>query len=96
MIRKRNGNKNQNCIVKRCVFFTKRQTTLRRHSRNQLISVTYLVLRSMYQQNIATNHWHMLSAAHILWFMNKGGCLHKYSNQGWEALNRLVIIYLER
>jgi len=32
----------------------------------------------------------MLSAGHIFWFMNKVGCLHKYSNQGWEALNRLV------
>jgi hypothetical protein len=60
------------------------------------IDKCYLVLRSMYQQHIATNYWHMLSAGHILWFMNKVGCLHKYSNQGWEALNRLVKNYLDR
>lgn len=60
------------------------------------INKCYLVLRSMYQQNIATNYWHMLSSGHILWFMNKVGCLHKYSNQGWEALNRLVKNYLDR
>jgi len=60
------------------------------------IDKCYLVLRSMYQQHIATNYWHMLSAGHILWYMNKVGCLHKYSNQGWEALNRLVKNYLDR
>jgi hypothetical protein len=49
----------------------------------------------MSQQHIAMNYWHMLSADHILWFMNKVGCLHRYSHQGWEALNRLVKKYLD-
>jgi hypothetical protein len=60
------------------------------------IDKCYLVWRSMYGRDIATNYWHMLSAGHVLWFMNKMGNLHKYSNQGWEALNRLVKNYLDR
>jgi hypothetical protein len=80
------------CILHKKTDYTEEEKATFQRS----IDKCYLVLRSMYQQNIATNYWHMLSAAHILWFMNKVGCLHKYSNQGWEALNRLVKNYLDR
>ena len=37
-----------------------------------------------------TNYTHMLSSSHILFYMNTYGALNKYSNQGWEHLNKGV------
>ncbi len=59
-----------------------------------LIDCAYLVLRSMYGRDIATNYFHMLSSGHISWFMESVGPLNNYSNQGFEALNRLMKRYL--
>jgi hypothetical protein len=59
-----------------------------------LIDHAYLVLRSMYGRDIATNYFHMLSSDHIAWFMESVGPLNNYSNQGFEALNRLMKWYL--
>jgi hypothetical protein len=59
-----------------------------------LIDRAYLVLRSMYKRDIATNYFHMLSSRHIAWFMETCGPLNNYSNQGFEALNRLMKRYL--
>jgi len=53
-----------------------------------MIDRAYLVLRSMYKRDIATNYFHMLSSRHISWFMEHVGPLNNYSNQGFEALNR--------
>ena len=50
----------------------------------------------MYGKDIATNYWHMLLLGHVLWFMNRLGNLYQYSNQGWEALNRLMKSYMNR
>jgi len=64
-------------------------------SRFQLmVDRAYLVLRSMYKRDIATNYFHMLSSRHIAWFMENVGPLNDYSNQGFEALNRLMKRYL--
>ncbi len=52
-----------------------------------MIDLDYLVLRSMYKQEIATNYFHMLSSRHIAWFMEAVGPFNNYSNQGFEALN---------
>jgi hypothetical protein len=59
-----------------------------------LIDRCYLVLRSMYKRDVATNYFHMLSSRHIAWFMESVGPLNNYSNQGFEALNRLMKRYL--
>jgi hypothetical protein len=59
-----------------------------------MIDRAYLVLRSMYKRDIATNYFHMLSSRHIAWFMEAVGPLNNYSNQGFEALNRLMKRYL--
>jgi hypothetical protein len=59
-----------------------------------MIDRAYLVLRSMYKRDIATNYFHMLSSRHISWFMEHVGPLNNYSNQGFEALNRLMKRYL--
>ncbi len=59
-----------------------------------LIDRCCLVLRSMYKWDIATNYFHMLSSQHIAWFMESVGPLNNYSNQGFEALNRLMKRYL--
>jgi hypothetical protein len=37
-----------------------------------------------------TNYIHMLGSGHIMYFMKKYGCLHLYSQQGWEALNNTI------
>jgi hypothetical protein len=59
-----------------------------------MIDRAYLVLRSMYKRDVATNYFHMLSSRHIAWFMENVGPLNNYSNQGFEALNRLMKWYL--
>jgi hypothetical protein len=59
-----------------------------------MIDRAYLVLHSMYKRDIATNYFHMLSSRHIAWFMEAVGPLNNYSNQGFEALNRLMKWYL--
>jgi len=59
-----------------------------------MIDRAYLVLRSLYKKDIATNYFHMLSSRHIAWFMETVGPLNNYSNQGFEALNRLMKCYL--
>ena len=59
-----------------------------------MIDRAYLVLRSMYKRDVATNYFHMLSSRHISWFMEHVGPLNNYSNQGFEALNRLMKRYL--
>jgi hypothetical protein len=59
-----------------------------------MIDHAYLVLQSLYKKDIATNYFHMLSSRHIAWFMETVGPLNNYSNQGFEALNRLMKRYL--
>jgi hypothetical protein len=59
-----------------------------------LIDRCYLVLCSMYKRDVAMNYFYMLSSRHIAWFMESVGPLNNYSNQGFEALNRLMKRYL--
>jgi hypothetical protein len=58
-----------------------------------IVDRAYLVLRSMNKKDIATNYFHMLSSHHIRWFMENVGPLNNLSNQGFEALNRLIKRY---
>ena len=43
-----------------------------------------------------TNYIHMIGSGHMLEYMRKWGNLHKYSQQGWEALNALIKLFFFR
>jgi hypothetical protein len=38
----------------------------------------------------------MLSSSHVMRYMQEWRCLHRYSQQGWEALNALVKSYFSQ
>jgi hypothetical protein len=59
-----------------------------------LNDLCYLVICSIYQRDVATNYFHMLSSRYITWFMESVGPLNNNSNQGFKALNRLMKRYL--
>ena len=76
-------------------FYVKKKKSAEDISNFQLmIDRAYIVLHSMYKRDVATNYFHMLSSRHISWFMEHVGLLNNYSNQGFEALNRLMKRYL--
>jgi hypothetical protein len=43
-----------------------------------------------------TNYTHMLSSSHVMRYMQEWKCLHRFSQQGWEALNALIKSYFFR
>jgi hypothetical protein len=51
---------------------------------------------NVYGKEGCTNYTHMLSSSHIMRYMQEWRCLHRYSQQGWEALNALVKSYFFR
>ena len=44
----------------------------------------------LYGKRMLTNYMHDLVSGHVQEFMKEWGCLFRYSQQGWEALNSLV------
>ena len=40
-----------------------------------------------------TNYVHMIGSGHMLEYMKRWGNLTKYSQQGWEALNKLIKLF---
>ena len=50
----------------------------------------------VYGKEGCTNYTHMLSSSHIMQYMKEWRCLHRYSQQGWEALNALLKSYFFR
>jgi hypothetical protein len=51
---------------------------------------------NVYGKEGCTNYTHMLSSSHVMRYMQEWRCLHRYSQQGWEALNALVKSYFFR
>lgn len=51
---------------------------------------------SVYGKEGCTNYTHMLSSSHVMRYMQEWKCLHRYSQQGWEALNALIKAYFFR
>jgi hypothetical protein len=43
-----------------------------------------------------TNYTHMLSSSHVMRYMQEWKSLHRFSQQGWEALNALIKSYFFR
>ena len=50
----------------------------------------------VYGREGCTNYTHMLSSSHVMKYMEEWQCLHRFSQQGWEALNALVKAYFFR
>jgi hypothetical protein len=50
----------------------------------------------VYGKEGCTNYVHMLSSSHVMRYMQEWRCLHRYSQQGWEALNALLKAYFFR
>ena len=50
----------------------------------------------VYGKEGCTNYTHMLSSSHVMRYMQEWRCLHRYSQQGWEALNALLKAYFFR
>ncbi|KAI2511868.1 hypothetical protein MHU86_2600 [Fragilaria crotonensis] len=50
----------------------------------------------VYGKEGCTNYTHMLSSAHVMRYMQEWKCLHRFSQQGWEALNALIKAYFFR
>jgi hypothetical protein len=50
----------------------------------------------VYGKEGCTNYTHMLSSSHVMRYMQEWRCLHRYSQQGWEALNALIKSYFFR
>ncbi|KAI2505580.1 hypothetical protein MHU86_8822 [Fragilaria crotonensis] len=51
---------------------------------------------AVYGKEGCTNYTHMLSSSHVMRYMQEWRCLHRYSQQGWEALNALIKSYFFR
>jgi hypothetical protein len=51
---------------------------------------------SMFGIDGLSNYIHLLSSGHILYFLEKYGCLYLYSQQGWEALNNTIQAYIHQ
>ena len=47
---------------------------------------------SIYSKRILTNYIYDIVSGYISAYMKELGCLYRYSQQGWEALNSLVKI----
>ena len=50
----------------------------------------------VYGNEGCTNYTHMLSSSHVMRYMQEWKCLHRFSQQGWEALNALIKSYFFR
>ena len=50
----------------------------------------------VYGKEGCTNYTHMLSSGHIMRYLEEWRCLHRFSQQGWEALNALIKSYFFR
>jgi hypothetical protein len=50
----------------------------------------------VYGREGCTNYTHMLSSSHVMRYMQEWKCLHRFSQQGWEALNALIKSYFFR
>jgi hypothetical protein len=50
----------------------------------------------VYGKEGCTNYTHMLSSSHVMRYMQEWKCLHRFSQQGWEALNALIKAYFFR
>ncbi|KAI2505590.1 hypothetical protein MHU86_8832 [Fragilaria crotonensis] len=50
----------------------------------------------VYGKEGCTNYTHMLSSSHVMKYMQEWKCLHRFSQQGWEALNALIKSYFFR
>ena len=50
----------------------------------------------VYGREGCTNYTHMMSSGHVMRYMKEWKCLHRYSQQGWEALNALIKSYFFR
>jgi hypothetical protein len=50
----------------------------------------------VYGREGCTNYTHMLSSSHVMKYMQEWKCLHRFSQQGWEALNALIKSYFFR
>ena len=50
----------------------------------------------VYGKEGCTNYTHMLSSSHVMRYMEEWRCLHRFSQQGWEALNALIKSYFFR
>lgn len=53
----------------------------------------YQIWVAMHGFQGCTNYIHLLSSSHIAHYMQKWRCLHRYSQQGWEAMNALYRSY---
>ena len=51
---------------------------------------------TVYGKEGCTNYTHMLSSSHVMRYMQEWRCLHRFSQQGWEALNALIKAYFFR
>lgn len=51
---------------------------------------------NVYGKEGCTNYTHMLSSSHVMQYMQEWRCLHRYSQQGREALNALLKSYFFR
>ncbi|KAI2494593.1 hypothetical protein MHU86_19918 [Fragilaria crotonensis] len=51
---------------------------------------------TVYGREGCTNYTHMLSSSHVMRYMQEWKCLHRFSQQGWEALNALIKAYFFR
>lgn len=50
----------------------------------------------VYGKEGCTNYTHMLSSSHVMRYMQEWKCLHRFSQQGWEAVNALIKSYFFR
>ena len=50
----------------------------------------------VYGKEGCTNYTHMLSSSHVMRYMQEWKSLHRFSQQGWEALNALIKSYFFR
>lgn len=50
----------------------------------------------VYGKEGCTNYTHMLSSSHVMRYLEEWRCLHRFSQQGWEALNALIKSYFFR
>lgn len=50
----------------------------------------------VYGREGCTNYTHMLSSSHVMKYMHQWRCLHRFSQQGWEALNAMIKSYFFR
>ena len=56
------------------------------HKHGQLF---FAMCRDMFPERI-TNYFHLIGAGHITYYLDKHRNLYRFSQQGWEALNKLI------